>query len=212
MDEVNLNIKYQHGQIGRTNCDSTLVSDNLDVFDSIDIFFDDGFSNFPILSESEEEEQIDTNNIDYPTDLSLNLQNNINPFQDDKHRNKNHEIDHISDNSFIEYQNNLDTNDKSNSISNFTRKSWNPTENEIKFKKEYYSIFTNKRRFSKTIVKKIHDDILRNYFCFRAMKREELRSVNIYFKNYAFFSSTILNFLRANKDYIIKCVPELQTV
>lgn len=215
MNEINENIKYQHEQIRRTNYDSTIITDNIDFFDSIEtIFYDDYsyFNNFLIQSDSEEEEdQIDTNDINYPNDISLNLQANVNPSQDSKHRNKNHDIDYISENGYIERQKNLDSDNQSNSISNFSKKSWSLTENEIKFKKEYYSIFTSRRRFNKMIVRKIHD-ILRNHFCFRAMQREELRSVNIYFKNYAFYSSTILNFLRTKKDYIIKCVPELQTV
>lgn len=78
----------------------------------------------------------------------------------------------------------------------------------IIFKKEFYGIFTNKRKFRKTYVKKIHD-IIRTKFCFRAITREEFRSIDLYFQHYAFYRESIISFLRNNYHLIITKYPEL---
>ena len=83
-----------------------------------------------------------------------------------------------------------------------------PQDEVSMFKEGFYRIFTNKRRFRKENVKKIHD-IIRTKFCFRAMTREEFRSIDLYFQHYAFHRESILSFLRNNYQLIITKNPEL---
>lgn len=85
------------------------------------------------------------------------------------------------------------------------------SEEAKKFKEKYYQIFTSKKKISKQHVKKIHD-ILQNHFCFRRMNREEYRSINLYFKDYAFHREPIINFLIKNKKYIIEQIPDLRNL
>lgn len=84
-----------------------------------------------------------------------------------------------------------------------------PQDEVSMFKEGFYRIFTNKRRFRKENVKKIHDIIIRSKFCFRAMTRDEYRSIDRYFEHYAFYKDSILSFLQNNYCRIISQYPEL---
>lgn len=74
-----------------------------------------------------------------------------------------------------------------------------------KFKKDFYSRFTSKKKFKKEFVKDIHNTILvEKIKGFRKMRRDEIRMIDQYFINYAPFQDQILQVLKDNHDIILK--------
>ena len=76
------------------------------------------------------------------------------------------------------------------------------------FKKLFYQTFTTKKRFHKSIIKKIHDIILIP-LQLRKMAREEYRRIDLYFQNFARFGAQILIYLHNNKEDLLDAIPEL---
>lgn len=75
------------------------------------------------------------------------------------------------------------------------------SQSELSFKDRFYAIFTTKKKFEKKLVKQIHD-FIRKPFGFERMSREEFRRIDIYFQNYAKYSSQILGYLILHKEEI----------
>lgn len=80
-----------------------------------------------------------------------------------------------------------------------------------KFKNNFYQIFTTKKRFSKKIVQKIHE-VIRGPLNLPKMKREEMRSINLYFNEYAPISNALLIYIHHHKKEIIEKVAELRSL
>ncbi|KAK8849350.1 hypothetical protein M9Y10_018746 [Tritrichomonas musculus] len=72
------------------------------------------------------------------------------------------------------------------------------------FKDGYYKIFTSRKKFKKEYVVKIHNDILANILGFQKIQRNESRSIDTYFQNYAPYKDQIFQVLRSKKEIIIK--------
>lgn len=70
------------------------------------------------------------------------------------------------------------------------------SENEIRFKKKFYSFFTHKKRIPKDLVFIIHNNIAKE-INLRNVTREECRSVDKYFKNFAKYQKEITNYLNS---------------
>ncbi|KAK8881678.1 hypothetical protein M9Y10_004438 [Tritrichomonas musculus] len=76
--------------------------------------------------------------------------------------------------------------------------------NAQSFKNDYYSILTSRKKFSKDLVKIIHNSVLvKNIQGLKNMDREEFRRIDLYFQNYASKQDQILKVLRDNKDWIL---------
>ena len=75
------------------------------------------------------------------------------------------------------------------------------SENAELFKNYYFSIFTKKKKFSKGIVREIHE-FIRRPLKLPKMTRDEMRCSDLYFKNYEPNSLKILCFLRMNRQLI----------
>lgn len=76
------------------------------------------------------------------------------------------------------------------------------------FKCAFYQVFTDKKKFPKTFVKKIHD-LICQIISLPKMKREQVRSIDLYFEDFASQSERILAFLHLNKSFILESIPEL---
>lgn len=67
-------------------------------------------------------------------------------------------------------------------------------QNAIKFKERFYSFFTYKKRIPKDLVFNIHNNIAKE-INLRCVTREECRSVDKYFRNFAKNQKEIINYL-----------------
>ncbi|OHS99415.1 hypothetical protein TRFO_34139 [Tritrichomonas foetus] len=65
------------------------------------------------------------------------------------------------------------------------------TNEAVIFKNELYHLFGEKKRFSKSDVKTIHNNICQK-LCLSKITRSEFRSMNIYFNNYAKYMDIII--------------------
>lgn len=70
------------------------------------------------------------------------------------------------------------------------------------FKDGYYKIFTSRKKFKKEYVVKIHNKILVNILGFHKIQRNESRSIDTYFQNYAPYKDQIFQVLRSKKEII----------
>ena len=82
-------------------------------------------------------------------------------------------------------------------------------EKDIKFKNNFYRIFSKKMRFKKEFVQKIHNSILVSNLGLAKMTRTEFRTISIYFKNYSKMDVQIINCLKENKELIEKTILNL---
>lgn len=78
------------------------------------------------------------------------------------------------------------------------------------FKSDFYSIFTNKKKFPKTFVKKIHQ-LIERPLNLEPFTREITRFNDLYFITFAPRYSEIIPYLYANKQYILQKIPELNS-
>lgn len=76
------------------------------------------------------------------------------------------------------------------------------------FRNFFYLIFTERKKFKKEYVKKIHD-YMRGYINFPKMTRNEFRKVELYFQNYAPYDYLIISFLKSHKIQILRLIPGL---
>ena len=73
------------------------------------------------------------------------------------------------------------------------------------FKNGFYNIFTNRKKFKKEYVVKIHNNFLvKNIKGFQKIKRSESRSIDTYFQKYAPYQDKIYPVLREKKKTNIK--------
>lgn len=79
----------------------------------------------------------------------------------------------------------------------------------LDLKNNYYLIFTNKKKFPKTIIPKIHG-IMRQHLNLKPMSRDVSRFNDKYFEEFANDSEKIIQFLLRNKWIILASIPELQ--
>lgn len=78
-------------------------------------------------------------------------------------------------------------------------------------KNHYYLIFTNKKKFSKTIVKKIHN-IIEGPLNIGPFTRKMTRFNDLYFEENAQNCDKILQYLVMHKEEIISKIPELKNL
>lgn len=75
------------------------------------------------------------------------------------------------------------------------------------FKNGFYNIFTNRKKFKKEYVVKIHNKFLvNNIKGFQKIKRSESRSIDTYFQKYAPYQDKIYQVLREKKRQILKTI------
>lgn len=79
------------------------------------------------------------------------------------------------------------------------------------FKNAFYHVFTEKKRFPKNLVKKIHDYIIK-FLPIPKMKRDQIRSIDLYFSEYSIYSEIILSFLQNHREMILGSIPELKDI
>lgn len=79
------------------------------------------------------------------------------------------------------------------------------------FKFSFYSIFTSRKKFPKKYVILIHNDICIN-LNLRGINRNETRSIDLYFVNFAKHSRKILQFIKKNKKILFQRIPELKEI
>lgn len=86
--------------------------------------------------------------------------------------------------------------------------------NVQKFKNGYYGMFVSCKKFSKTIVREIHNDLFVHKLGYGRMKRNEYRDISKYFINYYPKRDEILKTLQENKELIkekyLKDFPKLK--
>lgn len=74
------------------------------------------------------------------------------------------------------------------------RKKVDLDQNALKFKEKFYSFFTYRKRIPKDLVFNIHNNIAQK-INLRLVTREECRSVDKYFKNFAIYQKEIITYL-----------------
>ncbi|KAK8871440.1 hypothetical protein M9Y10_007168 [Tritrichomonas musculus] len=79
------------------------------------------------------------------------------------------------------------------------------------FKFSFYQIFTTRKKFPKKYVIMIHNQICIN-LNLRSINRDETRSIDLYFSNFAKHSEKILLYIKNNKNNIIQMIPELKAI
>ena len=102
---------------------------------------------------------------------------------------------------FTDFSDNNKISGKAKKLKKKTKRKINLSESAETFKNKYYSIFTRKKKFSKKIVKQIHE-FMRFNLGLPKMTREEVRCSDIYFQNYEPFKIKILTFLIRNQRKI----------
>ena len=75
-------------------------------------------------------------------------------------------------------------------------------------KNNYYLIFTKKKKFPKTIIKKIHE-IMMVHLDLKPMTREIYRFNDKYFEEFANDSEKIIQYLVCHKKLVVASIPEL---
>lgn len=79
------------------------------------------------------------------------------------------------------------------------------------FKFSFYKIFTSKKKFPKKYVVMIHNEIC-TMLNLRKVNRDETRSIDLYFLNFAPYSDRILITIKNNFNTIINKIPELKCI
>lgn len=158
-------------------------------------------------SKQERDEYLDIDISDYSDssyqmpDIIVNLINETNPPNNNQNNNNtsNQPI-------FTWFDNNQNQNCNSSRIHHKKPKTkLLLSESQQCFKDNYYNIFTPRKKFEKSYVIKIHNMFLvNNIKGFKKMSRDEERSIDLYFQNYAPYQEEIFKVLRKNKKLIIK--------
>ena len=76
------------------------------------------------------------------------------------------------------------------------------------FKNDYFLIFTNRKKFPKTILRQIHS-IIQGPLNLKPMSREIVRFNDKYFEEYSDNAFKIIQYLVLHKKEIIASIPEL---
>lgn len=79
------------------------------------------------------------------------------------------------------------------------------------FQYSFYKIFTTRKKFPKKFVVLIHNAICAN-LNLRKVNRDEIRSIYLYFTDFAQNSEKILLFIKNNKNEIIRKLPQLRAI
>lgn len=122
--------------------------------------------------------------------------------------------------SYEEFLNNLYENDKifensqqlKRKLGGFHACRLKLSNDQSDFKANFYQIFTNQKRFSKELVKEIHEYMRNNGFNFKRMTRAQFRCIDQYFHDYSIYSEHILVFLKNNKKSILEKVTGLSNL
>lgn len=115
-------------------------------------------------------------------------------------------------NDLYDYE--LENNVKSMPNSNLSSKKRNfikLNEQALNFQYSFYQIFTSRKRFPKKYVALIHNSVCHD-LNLRRINRDEIRSIFLYFDNFANSAEKILIFIKNNKEEIIKKLPELKVI
>lgn len=78
------------------------------------------------------------------------------------------------------------------------------SERTKKFKKDYHSLFTNRKKIKKDYIIQIHSQILMEKYGIKKMTRDEYRNIDTYFINYTTSREKVLSILTKEKDFIMK--------
>lgn len=77
------------------------------------------------------------------------------------------------------------------------------TPDQESFKNRYYKYFTQKKKFSKDYVIKIHK-YMAQHLSFPKISRDETRQIDLYFQHYAFAQNKIFDFIEKNHEELKK--------
>lgn len=125
-----------------------------------------------------------------------------------------HEMNEKSDISNFKKENQMENNNLSNKNLYVFRKKKCQVKMDEKasiFKFSFYQLFTTRKKFPKKFVIMIHNEICAN-LNLRCINRDESRSIDLYFTNFARHSEKIILFLKAHKNNIIQKIPELKEI
>lgn len=79
------------------------------------------------------------------------------------------------------------------------------SDDQKKFKDQFYAIFEKGKKFDKSILKKIHE-FMKEELKIPSILREEYRRIDLYFKHFYEYKDIIIPFLKKNKkDILNKC-------
>lgn len=120
-------------------------------------------------------------------------------FYESESNEMNHNIENFS----------IDTKSQKDLVFGTTDTSIDLSEKVKDFQYYYYKVFTEKKKFGKEFVKKIHDDYMRFFLYFPKMERTQYRSIQTYFQDYLKYQNTIIPFLKNNKYQILHSIPGL---
>lgn len=90
----------------------------------------------------------------------------------------------------------------------FRKRKLNLSNQAQKFQNYYYLIFTNKKKFPKEFIQKIHK-IIQEPLNLKPMVRDVVRRKDKYFEEYVNDSKKIIEYLVLNKQKILMQIPEL---
>lgn len=79
------------------------------------------------------------------------------------------------------------------------------------FRKHFYHLFTSRKRISKKLVMKIHDEI-RSPLQLPKMGREAQRNIGLYFIEFSQYSNQILIYLQNHNEDILRKIPEMRNL
>lgn len=198
------------------NDNSNLFDLDQDEFFKFDVFSDsDDLYNYPFVFN--EIENIDMSNININTNNDNDSNNNIYTNDTDtvietvteNNNNKNY-----NDQEEIEKREEMREKERSTgrTMINGSKKKVELSSKERSFKNFFYKIFCIKKsKFPKGLVIKIHNTICSS-LNLQKVKREETRSIDLYFKKYSEDSEQILLYLHQHKELLLGLIPELKNL
>ena len=172
-----------------------------------DMFFDDNLSGLCDLDESNPFDNFDSLTI-VPShyEQMISEQSFENQLQ-----NHNQQILSANENSVLEeaiFSTNMNQRSTSGRSKRTSKRKVDLSKKAELFKNAFYKVFTSKKKFPKHLVKEIHDFICQ-YIPLPKMKREHIRSIDLYFEEYSTFSEIILHALQQYKEGILAAKPEV---
>lgn len=91
----------------------------------------------------------------------------------------------------------------------YSKKKIDLSQKEQNFKNDYFLIFTNRKKFPKTIIKQIHS-IIQGPLKLKPMTRDIVRCNDKYFIEYSNDAFKIIQYLVLHKNEIIESIPDLK--
>lgn len=224
--DTNMNINPSTSMNDNTNQNNIYLNenDNSNLFDldqdeffKFDVFSDsDDLYNYPFVFN--EIENIDMSNININTNNNNDSNNNIYTNDTDTVietvTENNNNNDNYNDQEEIEKREEMREKERSTgrTMINGSKKKVELSSKERSFKNFFYKIFCIKKsKFPKGLVIKIHNTICSS-LNLQKVKREETRSIDLYFKKYSEDSEQILLYLHQHKELLLGLIPELKNL